>query len=78
MEKEAGRLAMVEGCFDLADLSARRKALRRGDERRWSLSPDKKLGLEDGSRNKESPDMRGCGIGNLREASKAWDQSPQI
>jgi len=58
--------------FKLTDLNARDKALRRSDERKWGLSPERKLGLEDWlRRSDESPDMYGHGVGDLGEASKA-------
>ena len=57
--------------INLADLNARDKALHRSDERKWGLSPERKLGFEDRlRRSDESPDMCGHGVGDLGEASK--------
>ena len=62
----------VEEYPTLTDLDAQDQALRRGDEWEWGLSTERELGLENGLRRSDkSSDMRGHGIGDLGEASKA-------
>ena len=62
----------VEGYSTLTDLNAQDKTFRRSDERKWSLSTEWELGLENRlRRSDESSDMCGHKIGDLGEASKA-------